>query len=284
MIKRILVALDIDTDTPVAIQNAIQLAENCDASVSGLALVDTADIKAQVGGGGVGTIYYAQQLRFNMTEDAREKAGELLGMFEKMVREKNIRHSQLMEEGVPHERIIEDMKYHDLLVIGNESHFFYNRPDRDTKTLARLVKKSSSPVLVVNTLIGALNKVVVAHDGSVACSRALQWFVQLQPFGSDLSYDIVHVCNLNNKGEVDEGNLITHLASDYLKAHGCDNIHRELLEQGNTGKILSDYVDKSGAGLVVMGAHSMSAVRRMTFGSTTHEMVMNCSVPLFLSN
>ncbi|MGK7369306.1 MAG: hypothetical protein ACNS64_03755 [Candidatus Halalkalibacterium sp. M3_1C_030] len=44
MINRILVALDLDLDTPLANRYAIKLAKKFDASVSGLAVVDTVDI------------------------------------------------------------------------------------------------------------------------------------------------------------------------------------------------------------------------------------------------
>ena len=41
MIKKILVALDLDTDTPVATRYALDIAERYGASLTGLAVVDT---------------------------------------------------------------------------------------------------------------------------------------------------------------------------------------------------------------------------------------------------
>src|SRR6056297_3156505 len=199
MINRILVALDLDIDTPLAMRFAIKLAKKFEASVSGLAVVDTVNIAAQVGGGAIGTIYYAEELRKHMTEDSRKEAARLLATFEEMADKAGVKHSQLMAEGVPYERILEDLKYHDLLVIGRESHFFFNRPKKDTDTLADIVKKSTAPTLVVNESDQDVKRVVVAHDGSNASARSLQWFVQLEPFGKNLEMDIVHVCDLDNE-------------------------------------------------------------------------------------
>lgn len=284
MISRILVALDLDIDTPLAMRYGIKLAKKFEASVSGLAVVDTANIAAQVGPGAIGTIYYAEELRKYMAEDSTKEAAELLKKFEKMADNANVKHSQLMEEGVPYERIIEDLKYHDLLVIGRESHFFYNQPEKETDTLADIVKKSTAPTLVVNEAYREVNRVLIAHDGSTASARSLQWFIQLEPFGRDVEMEVVHVCDLDDETTVDKSKLLLHLVSDYLKAHGYKNIQQNLLEQGKTGEKLISHIKETGADLVIMGAHSMSAIRRLTFGSTTHELVTNSPVPLFLSN
>lgn len=55
MIKRILVALDPDNDTPVATRYAIRLAKRFDASVTGLAIVDKSNIDSAIVLGGYGT-------------------------------------------------------------------------------------------------------------------------------------------------------------------------------------------------------------------------------------
>lgn len=287
MIKRILVALDVDTDTPVAINHAIKLAKTFDASISGLAVVDSANIAADVGGDAIGATYYPdyymENLGEHMTEESREEAGKLLKNFDEMTSKAGVKNIQMMEEGVPYERIIEDLKYHDLLVIGRESHFFYNRPERETNTLADIVKKATAPSLVVTESYRKVERVAIAHDGSAASARALQWFVQLEPYGNNIEIDIIHVCDLNNETVVDNSKLLLHLVRDYLKAHEYPKINEQLLEKGDTAKRIIDYVKENGIDLVIMGAHSMSAIRRLTFGSTTHELVKNSPVPLFLS-
>lgn len=285
MIKRILLALDTDLDTPVAIKYAIKLAEKFNASISGLAVVDLENIYSHVGGGGIGTIYYAEQLRQHMTEEAREKAGELLASFQEMVDASGVKHVEYMEEGVPFERVIEDMKYHDLLVLGRESHFFFNRPEKETETVAMVVKKGAAPTLIVTDKFRPVKKVLIACDGSMASSRTIQWFIQLEPFGRDINLDLVHICDKGNESIIDKSKLLLHLTADYLKAHEYSQINQIILDnKGSNGEMILNYVNENEVDLVVLGAHSYNAIKRLTFGSTTYELVKNSPVPLFLSH
>lgn len=282
MIKRILVALDPDIDTQVATRYALHFAKEFDASLSGLAVVDSEQITHNVGAGGIGTIYYAEQLREYMEENTRQQAGKLLNAFEKTVEKAGVRHSEIMEEGVPHERIIEDMKYHDMLIVGRDSHFFYNRPEKETDTLAKIVKKGNSPTLVVTESYRNVNRVLVAFDGSTAAARTLQWFIHLEPYGKDLNLELVNVNTDESDYGMDESNLLLRLAEDYLRVHGFEKINKTILEKDSAGEKILEHQEDIAADLILLGAHSMSAIRRMTFGSTTHFLVTKSKVPLFM--
>jgi len=282
MIKRILVALDPDVDTQVATRYAMHFAKKFDASLTGLAVVDSEHIAHSVGAGGIGTIYYAEQLREYMEENTRQEAGKLLSAFEKTVEKAGVHHSEIMEEGVPYERIIEDMKYHDLLVVGRDSHFFYNRPEQETNTLAKVVKKGNSPTLVVTESFRNVNRVLIAFDGSTAAARTLQWFIHLEPYGKDLEIELVNVNSDESDYGLDESNLVLRLAEDYLKAHDFNYITRTVLEKDSPGESLLKHQEEIAADLFLLGAHSMSAIRRITFGSTTHYLVTKSKVPLFM--
>lgn len=283
MIKRILVALDRDIETPIATRYAINMATEFKASLTGLAVVDIPTINTVVGGGGIGTIHYAQQLKEKLIEESRETAKVLLKNFKEVVKNEGVDYTKDIFEGVPHKRIIEDSKYHDILVIGKESHFYNDRPELETKTLATIVKKGLGPTLMVLDKYRPIQKIVVAHDGSKASAKALQWFVQLQPFGRNMHIDIVYACTKEKEEVAEKGNKTLNLAYDYLKTHGYDQVNKVLLE-GNTGaaKQIIKYVRDTEADMITVGAHSVSAIRRLTFGSVTHELVNKSPVPLFL--
>lgn len=283
MIKRILVALDPDEDTPLATRYAISLAQSTGASITGVAPVDTTKIASEVGGTAIGPAYYAEDLHNQMTEDSRKNANDLLEKFSKKVSKEGIRDIKAMAEGMAHECIAEEMKYHDLLIIGQDSHFYYNRPEEDTHTLAKVLKITSSPVLVVPNSYRDIQKVVIAHDGSAACARALQWFIQLEPFGKDLQLHVIHVCDLESQIITDKSKMLLHLVTDYLKAHNYNNIATQLLDKGKTSDRIIGYLREAGADLILMGAHSMSVIRRLALGSTTYDLVKNSPVPLFIS-
>lgn len=283
MIKRILVALDRNEDTPLATRYAINIAKAFNASLTGLASVDLPTINSVVGGGGIGTIHFARQLKSQLTKDSRQAAETLLKNFKRLVEASDLAHSKFMFEGVPHDRIIEESKYHDLVVIGRKSHFFDNRPELETKTLASIVKKGTGPTLMVTEEYRPIKRVVIAHDGSKASACALQWFIQLEPFGRDIEIDIVFACNKEKKETADKGEQVLSLAYDYLEVHGYTKMNKVLLhEKGGAAKQVIIHVNETGSDLVVIGAHSSSAIRRLTFGSVTRELVKNSPVPLFM--
>ena len=279
MIKKILVALDPDSDTPVATRFAMDIARRCDAEITGLAVVDMGSIESSSRGGGIGSMYYAEKLREQLTADARKKAQDLIGAFDGLVRDSGVRFSELVQEGVPFERIVEDMKVHDLLIVGQEPHFFYSHPKEATATLARIVRLTVGPTLIVHRTSRTVKKVLVAYDGSTAAARAMRSFVLCRPFGNELDVRVLAVY----KDDPHESELFLHLADDYLKAHGFD-AHVMAVNSSDINAVIMEQVAGFEADLVVAGAHSKSTLRAMAFGSTTRHLVANCPVPLFLDS
>lgn len=283
MIKRILVALDPDEDTPIATRYAAEIARRFDAEVAGLAVVDTGTIARQVGpGGAVGATYYVEKTRKQIVDKAREAGEELVSNFGSALSAEGVRHGKRLEEGVPADHVIEDMKYNDLLVIGRTPHFFYHQPDRESDTLSQVVKRGVSPTLVVGQERRKVENVLVTYDGSDPSARTLQRFAQLQPFGRDVSVHLVNVHTGDSKGSARlSGQLLGHAAA-FLKAHGFDSVTEASMVGSDPASAILDEATRAKADLIVAGAHSVSAVRRMAFGSTTHTLLSTCTIPLFL--
>lgn len=284
MIKRILVALDPDADTPVATKYAIGLARHFDAWLTGLTIVDMEGIHASVGTGGIGTIYYAEKLRDFLTEENRKEAKKLLATFHDTVEKAGVRYTELIEEGVPYERIIDEMKYHDLLIAGRDSHFFYSRPEKETSTLTKVIKKSIAPALIVTDGYHQVKRVMVAYDESAASARTLQSFVHLLTYGKEIEIELVNVLNQNTEEARDQARLLLKLATQYLETHGYEKIRQTVLDKGNPSERLLKQLEETHPDMIILGAHSMSAIKRMTFGSTTYDLIRKSNVPLFVNN
>ncbi len=279
MIKKILVALDPDSDTAVATRYATDIAQRYDSSVTGLAVVDLGQIEAGTKGGGIGSFYYAEKLREQLTTETRAKARELLEKYESAMDGSGVDHVEVVEEGVPFQRIVEDMKYHDLLVIGKDPHFFYGHPDKSTDTLARVVKNTVGPTLVVGDAYSAITKILVAYDGSNAASRALKQFVLYMPFGDEIDLEVVSVYSKDST----EADLTLRLVGDFVEAHGL-KVKTSALKGDRTAELLAQYASESDASLLVAGAHSVSAIRRIAFGSTTNKLIREMPIPVFLDS
>lgn len=284
MIKRILVALDADEDTPVATNYAIKLGMINNARLTGVAVVDTSQVAMDVAMAGVETAPFNSNLQDEMMLNAHKMANQLTSRFKVVARGSGLEADDLLIEGVPSDMVINEMKYHDLLVIGNESHFFFNRPKMETGTLDHIVKKGVCPVLVVGKEYHDINKAMLAFDGSAPSARAIQRFIQFQPYGRQITMEIVNVRSGDSENEKEKSRQLLDLMFEYARVNGYKKIDESSVAHSNAADGLMERLASGDADLIVMGAHSVSAIRRMTFGSTTHYMVKNSPVPLFLSN
>jgi len=279
MIKKILVALDLDSDTDIATQYAIQIAKQSDAKLTGLAVVDTKKIELSSRGGGIGSFYFAEKLRENLTAETRDKARGLIKVFEEKVDKHDVNHVELVEEGVPFERIVEDMKYHDLLIVGNDAHFFYGHPKEHTETLSGIFKRSIGPSLVVAKQFRTVKKVLFATDGNNPAARAIRRFIHMAPFGTDIEIHVLHV----HKKEDADAELILQMNRAYLNEHGYNPQMIKMIDT-NPGKCVIDQSISLDVDLIVCGGTAHTGIRGTRFGQSTSYMVEHTTVPLFMDH
>ncbi len=227
---------------------------------------------------------FGNTLWAEMADDTRNAAEELLKEFKYMVEKAGVRHRDIRKQGASEEVIIEEMKYHDILVVGRDSHFYYNQPTKDTKTLASVVKKGDAPTLVVTEEYKDVDKIMVAFDGSSSAARTLKGFVHLLPYGKDIDIELVIIPEKDSEEAIDRSMTILNYAEAYLKEHGFNYISKHVSDTGNTGKMIINYQQEKNPDLLLLGAHSVSAILRATFGSTTHHMITNSEGALFLNS
>ncbi|HKL16109.1 MAG TPA: universal stress protein [Balneolaceae bacterium] len=283
MIKRILVALDPDGDTPVATRFAIRLAKRFDASVTGLAIVDTTNIDSTIAVGGYGTEMLGNVVWSEMAEESRIVAERLLSSFKASVEKVGVRHRDIKKHGVSFDLIIDEMNYHDLFIAGRDSHFFYNQPDKETGTLARVIKNGNAPAIIVTDEYRDVERVMVAFDGSGPAARTLKGFVHLLPYGKDVEIELVMIAGGNSIDEMNRSSNILKQAEVYLIEHGFSYITKRVLDKGKTGERILNLQLERNPDMLLLGAHSVSAVQRVAFGSTTHYLLENSQGTLFIS-
>ena len=277
MIKRILVALDMESDTPVATRYAVEIGKRYQARLTGLAVVDMGSIEASSIGGGIGTMYYADKLREQLTDDAREKA---LALTEQFARDsKGVEHIEMVEEGVPFKRIVEDMKFHDLLVVGDDPHFFYSHPKSRTDTLTHVVENTIGPTLVVNETYREVRRVLVAYDGSSESARAMRRFATLAPFGTDLNVTVVMV----HDGDVEATRFLLSQASSYLEAHGF-SVTTSAMEDKDAQQAILTATRTSEADLIVAGVHTKRTLTGKKLGHITEHLLKDTEIPVFMDH
>lgn len=282
MTKRILVVLDPGHDTEIATRYAIELAKEHDAEITGLALVDRKRISEATQGGGIGSMYYAEKLKVKLTDEVRSEAQKLLKQFAERVDTAGAKHSEdHIAEAEVIKAITEDMKTHDLLVAGHESHFYYADPERRTHALAGIVEQSAAATLVVESEYRDIGRILVAYDGGSPAARALQKYVHLNLFGTDVDVEVLHVRGAGRENEL-EGERLIRGVSAYLQSHGFSSVKTSSIEDGHPMDRILAHSESCGADLIVAGAYSKSGLKKMFFGSTAEGLIENSPVPLFL--
>ena len=281
MTRRILVALDPDSDTPVATQTAIDIAKRHDAEVTGLAFVDRDNIDRDALGGGIGSMHFAERLRETLTEETKGEAVSLVRAFVERVEAAGVRHSRdaIREEGLV-QSILDEMRVHDLLIAGRESHFYYANPSQRTHTLAKVLEQSAAATLIVGTEPPDVRRIVVAYDGSAAAARALQKFAHLLPFGSEPAVEVVHARGGSEEDRRTSDRLLGDAAS-YLRAYGFSEVETTSVE-GDPTDVVVGYATGDRADLVVSGAYAKAGLRRFVFGSLAARLLDEARVPLFV--
>ena len=282
MTKRILVVLDPDHDTAVATQYAVEIAKAHDGAVTGLALVDRKRIDEASAGSGIGSMYFAEKLRRDLVDEVRSEAQQLLHAFVETVEAAGARHSDdhVAEDNVVRS-LIEEMKTHDLLVAGDESHFYYADPKRRTHVLADIVQQGAAAVLIVEAEYRPIHRVLIAYDGGIPAARTLQQFVHLSPFGTDLDVEVLHVRGDGREAQLESDRLLAG-ATASLRAYGFSRVTPTSMADGKPTERILRHSESTGADLIVAGAYSASGLKKLFVGSTAKGLIEESPVPLFL--
>ncbi len=140
--------------------------------------------------------------------------------------------------------------------------------------LERLIRSTNKPVLVAARSFKPIKKILVAFDGGRSSYGAIDYIASNKPY-SELKCLIVIVGEEGSRGytqAIHAENLLKKGAMDYTFFH----------ERGEPEKVISDYVEKHGVDLLVMGAYGHSRIRNLIIGSTTTQMIRSCLVPVLL--
>lgn len=274
MIKSILAALDSDSDASITARYVSDIAQRHGASITGLAVADPGQMETATVATDTRRLYRAEPRKEKIPDDIREAVRDTLSMF-RTTATGDI--DTKVEQSVLFPHLVEDTRYHDLLVVGHDPHFFFEQPKQRTKTLAHLVKETITPTLIVRGTYEPVQRVLITYDGSNASARALQRYAQLQPFGSDRE---VRVVTLYEEDE-DEAQLMLHLVEDYLQKHDLEaEIHA--LQSSNPHEKIAAQAAQHEADLIVLGAHSTSAAQQLALGSTAASLLKQGSAALFV--
>jgi nucleotide-binding universal stress UspA family protein len=275
MLRSILIVLDGSPDGSAAIELSLRWAQHHRASLVGLGVVDEPTIcrpePLPIGGS-----YFKAHRNAVLLDDARRTVREMLGQFERRCTEAAVPCTLLERTGRPEDHTALEAQRCDVVLIGRQTQSHLDARRTLDGTLAKVLRRSPRPVVVVPPHAGATGPVVIVYDGSAPAARTLYAF---QAAGLDLG-DGVYLVSLGADGKAGAG---TDRAVDFLQLHGI-TVRREavpLAAAEATAEAILHAVRRLDARLLVLGTAGQPTLSRFFKGSLVDAILNHSHVPLF---
>jgi len=274
MIRRILLGLGGTRYTPFAIARAIELAQQHEAEITGVTVVDLRRL-SRVGPVPLGASESARELREFRLEVAQEDVQRAADEFATACHKAGVPHVMRKEEGDPFALMASCARYHDLMIFGLKSLFEHHVVTEPHDALIRLISSGVRPLLAVTADARPIQKVLVAYSGSMESAKTMKYFAQLRLWPK-AQVRVVTFAHMPEEAEQLIGDAV-----EYLQKHGFepegDDVPKSSPEE------LLPYAAQWGADLIVAGNSAKSLLRRHIFGETSLHLMTTSDRPLFLA-
>lgn len=277
MFNRILVPTDGSEAASAATGYAIRLSSIFDSTLVGLHVVDVRLIEGpvlQTIGSMWGDIPLPVQQE-GVTRTLRERGGRLLDDLTRRAQEQGRPIETALEVGIVSEVIVERARGVDLVVMGRRGEHAEFGSHAVGATVGGVARRSPRPVLVCPRGEDALERPLVAYDGSDHATRALEIAVE---YAETRGCPLHVVCVRGEEGQAGE---VLETACDYARGHAVEATPMPLAGDTVPERILTAAADVE-ADLLVMGAYGRSRLREFLLGSTTETLLASFQHPILL--
>ena len=275
MLTSILVALDGSPCGVAATTLALDWARRFGARLLAIGIVDDAGIRrpepVPLGAGA-----YKKMRDDARMVDAHRRVAELLADFRARAAAAGARAEILEEVGDPAERILWEAQRADVVMLGRETHFKFETPERRDATLAQVVRSSPRPMIVVPETLPEGAGILVAYGGGREAARTLQIFALLGlAAGETLDVLTIH-------RETAEARAIARAADDFLAARGVVHRVHTVASSAAPAEVLLEEARTRRPRLLVLGAHRDHPLRDLFATSVTRAVLRACPAPIFV--
>jgi nucleotide-binding universal stress UspA family protein len=285
---RILVPTDGSEGAAAAARHAARLGRAFDGEVVVLSVVDErafsadlADLDPAVG---------------ERRESGRRQAREAIDAIETLLAETSVSCRTAIEEGVPHEVIVEYATDHDVDLISMGTH---GRTGLDRVLIGsvaeRVVRTSDVPVLtsrLAPAADGDYDRILLPTDGSEAATAALEHGLAIAE-RFDATVHALSVVDLDAlAGAAEAGSAIPAVIEGFEE--DCERAVEDVADrcaerdldvvtavvEGSPSRAIREYVKEEEIDLVAMGTHGRTGLERYLIGSVTERLVRTCDAPV----
>ena len=274
MLRKIFLPLENSAFTMAAINYACFIAARQNAVVTGGIFIDIKEVNSSLGTfNNDGTLNWNDNIPDKIISLAKPTIEYLIHSFKEKCTKNGVKFSFENEIGMPVTGITRISNYYDIVVTGLKSDFGLVKKNNGISFLQKILLGSATSILAVPNYFKAIRNVVIAYDGSISASRALQRFVHLANF-SDLHITIV---TSSKDSAWAEDNI--NRAKEYLLSYGALNVITDYTQIDIMKVLQSSYFDSSD--LIVLGAHSQS-IKDIFIGSVTKKLISEAKKPLLI--
>jgi nucleotide-binding universal stress UspA family protein len=277
MLRSILVALD-DTPGAVAARDvAIELARRTGASLTVAVVLDRPNTENDHEPVPIGGSAFKARRDARLTRQAEEEAEAALAACAAAAAGQP--YEVLRLEEAPEEALVRAGAPHDLILIGRDSTLGRQQTeDSVAPVIEQLLRDGARPLLVVppGATLPAEGPVVAAYDGSAPSREAFHLFALLGLAGDSP----VRVAAVED-GRAAALKLAEEGAAG-LRHHGVAAEPLPIVGHDAPALLLAQ-AETIGARMLVMGAFGGSSLMRLLVGSSTHRLLRDARLPIFIA-
>ena len=277
--KKILIAVDGSESSTHALKESFKLANNEQSWITVLSVIPTYK-------GDLGAVWLT-----NVKEAMARPCKIALLEAEKLAKDERVLIKTVCEEGEIYERIVDlaDAENCDLIVMGRKGLSRLEKVLVGSVT-ARVIGHTQRDVLVVpKAAVIDCKSVLFATDGSkyseAATNRAIGF---AKSYGSELK--VVSVVDVTEEFMARAPGALEDLVKkakdvveDVKKRASSEGIKAEgIVREGEAYKAIIDTASKEKAGIIVMGSHGRTGLRRLLMGSVTEKVIGYAPCPVLV--
>jgi len=277
MIKNILIPLDGSEHSRAALDYAIWITKKFEGTLFGQHIIDTISIEGTFFHDISGSLGFEPYLDFSskMREILEERGKAILDDFVARCEKDGIRYTTVLDMGLIANEICDRAKVSDLVVIGHRGVNEEFSTGLLGTTAETITRKCPRPVFVSTKQFKAIDRPLLAYDGSQRASSAMETAAE---FCTVLHLPLT-VLAIAKEESLAQTNL--QQARSYLSSYAIEVKYESV--RGYPEQKIVEYLVNLNHDLLFIGAYGHRRIIKMVLGSTTEYVLRNSPCPVFLN-
>ena len=164
----------------------------------------------------------------------------------------------------------------DLIVLGKRGEAADFAQGHLGANVDRIVRSSHKPCLVTSAEFKPIQRILFAYDGSATGKKILKFLENSRCFQSLEIHLLTVGKNSSDRTATDRLNQAKQSLERAKYQPVCS------LLEGETEKVIANYINEQNINLLLMGAYGHSRIRHLVIGSTTAQLLRSSDIPILL--